>query len=660
MDRKAKCWGFMHFMHIKSCMLIISILLPIFMIPATAFARTNEEANVFQASYKILNQNLYVTEPRSLYDYYGNISHRVIYDDDYPKFVTPQAVEPIAENIQRITRNLAYSDEQFADYVLTLVHQIPYVITGPKYPGETLADNSGDCVALSLLAASIMKAGGLDVVLIHYTGIEPGHMNVGVYLPYTPVYHNALLTPTSYEYNNKTYWTAEATPEADWKIGDQSGSIARAIPVIIPLDDVEKDSPARVSSSLSVPLLPSSITINASHEPSSVEESTRVLTISGSISPTYAGQSVSVYVSRNGSSYDYYRTLTDDFGKYNVTWDFTSQGTYYVTADWSGTLGYAGADSDTLTVFVGPESFTQFQTEDFSYIFGQASAAIYEIRPLQGVDDFLNVPLGGNVSFSCDFIVVQTGHIVPNVQTKNVTIPAREINFFIGRNRQMRTIEVPEKTVTVPVSVPPDLSPLRLPSEFDRTINNQFCFLLQNDDENYSLNVRALNDFDMSTMTQENESNTALMNSTASVKENTWYTMTANITANGITATLYDSYGTLIKSMATPVNAQNSNSMAMLIANNVDNAVIFKDLRVQAQTSTTLISENAKKTTTDDNKSSAKYINFSILLVATLVAAIVHVKKKRQIKAAKISANLTATHRYLLFVRNEPLSYANK
>ena len=74
-------------------------------------------------------------------------------------------------------------------------------------------DNYGDCVGLSILAASIMEAGGLDVVLIHYTGINPQHMNVGVYLPYTPAYHTTLTTPTSFTYDNKTYWTAEATPK---------------------------------------------------------------------------------------------------------------------------------------------------------------------------------------------------------------------------------------------------------------------------------------------------------------------------------------------------------------------------------------------------------------------------------------------------------------
>ena len=210
----------MYFKHQKAVILLIGILLLVFITPTSIVANC-EKTSTFQAQYSVLNQKLYVSVPPSLYDYYGNMSHTVNIASDYANFVTPQAVEPIAESIQNITRNLPYSNEQFADAVLSLVHQIPYVITNPQYPVETLVNNSGDCVPLSTLAASIMEAGGLNVVLIHYTGITPGHMNVGVYLPYTPVYHTAGQAPTDFVYDNKTYWTAECTPAENWKVGDQ-------------------------------------------------------------------------------------------------------------------------------------------------------------------------------------------------------------------------------------------------------------------------------------------------------------------------------------------------------------------------------------------------------------------------------------------------------
>jgi hypothetical protein len=626
----------MHFKYQKAIILLIGILLLCFITPPSIAAKY-EKTNAFQAQYGLLNQKLYVSVPLSLYDYYSNMSHTVNSDSDYANFVTPQAVEPIAESIQNITRNLPYSNEQFADAVLTLVHQIPYAINGVEYPVETLVNNSGDCVALSLLAASIMQAGGLDVVLIHYTGINPSHMNVGVYLPYTPVYHTAGMAPTDFVYNNKTYWTAEATPAEDWKVGDQSASIANAEPVIISLNNTEQSSPGQVSSSLNTPLLPSFITIdlsqeqssaNMSQEQSSIGENPRALTISGSISPTYSGENVSIYVS-SGSSYDYFTTVTDDAGGYMLTWNFTSAGTYYIRASWSGASNYAGADSETLTVFAGPESFVQFNAPNYNYIFGQAAFAAYEVQPLQGVDDFLSIPLGTGVSFSYDFTILQAGQTVSNVQTETITIPGSEQTIRMGRSDQTKTIQIPEETMTIPINVPTGLEPLRLPDDFNQTINNQFCFILQNSSGNYSLNVSALNGYEMSNTIQGNGSNTAFMNASENVKENAWYHVTESMSDSGITANLYNTNGTLIESMVTPYNATASNETIMLITNNVDNAVIFKDLTVKALNSTTQPTVSKEKTT-NGSGSLFLYVSLSILLVATFSVALVYIKKKRQ------------------------------
>lgn len=630
----------MHFKYQKASILLIIVLLLVFITP-TSIAGNYEKTYTFQSQFMLINQKLYVSIPPSLYDYYSNTSHTVNCDGDYARFVTPQAVEPIAESIKNVTRNLPYSDEQFADAVLTLVHQIPYAISGAKYPVETLVDNSGDCVALSLLAASIMKAGGLDVVLIHYTGINPGHINVGVYLPYTPIYHTWLMTPTSFEYNNKTYWTAEATPQINWKVGDQSELVANAKPVIIPLENTEQSSPAQVSSSLDIPLHPSSITLNLSQEPSSNEENTRALTISGSITPPYSGKNVGIYINFNGSSYDYFRTVTDDAGSYMLTWNFTSAGTYYIRTSWSGASNYPGADSETLIVFVGPESFVQFQAPGYNFIFEHASIDYYifrsasttarKLRPLQGVDNFLNIPLGAGVSLSYDFTILQTGHTVSNVSTKTITIPASEQIIRIGRNQRV-TIQIPSKTITVP-DVPSDMKPMTLPDEFNQTINNQFCFILQNNSGNYSLNVRGLNDYDMSNISQSNGSNAAFLNASENIKENTWYKVTESISDNGITANLYNTNGTLVESMVTPYNTTNSNEMVMLMTNNVDSAVVFKDLKVDALNNTTQPPESNIKATNEIGLLFS-YVSLSILLVATF-AAIVYVKKKRQMDDKK-------------------------
>ncbi len=54
-----------------------------------------------------------------------------------------------------------------------------------------------------------------------------------------------------------------------------------------------------------------------SQEQSSIGENPRALTISGSISPAYSGENVSIYVS-SGSSYDYFTTVTDDSWRVHV------------------------------------------------------------------------------------------------------------------------------------------------------------------------------------------------------------------------------------------------------------------------------------------------------------------------------------------------------
>ena len=451
------------------------------------------------------------------------------------------------------------------------------------------------------------------------------------------------MAPTDFVYNNKTYWTAEATPAEGWKVGDQSESLANAKPVIIPLENTRESSPAQVSSSLGVQPLSSAITINLSQssanmsqEQSSLGENTRALTVSGSISPTFSGKSVSIYVS-NGSSYDYLKTITDNTGSYNVTWNFISAGTYHVIASWSGASNYVGADSESLTVFVGPESFVQFETPDYNYIFmeyAQASLAAYEVRPLQGVNNFLSIPLGTAVSFSYDFTVLQAGQTVSNVQTKNITIPGSEQTIIGGRNRQPMTIQIPEETLTVPINVPADMVPLILPEDFNQTINNQFCFVLQNNSGNYSLNVRGLNHKDISNTKLGNGSSTAFMNVTQSIKQNAWYSVTESMSDNGIAAYLYNKNGTLIESMETPYNATNSNEIAMLITNNADSAVILKDLTVKALNNATQPPEGNEKTT-NANDWLFPCITLAILLVATVSVAAVHVKKRRHVKEKK-------------------------
>jgi hypothetical protein len=83
-------------------------------------------------------------------------------------------LKPVADSLSELYTD----DEDFANGALMIVHQIPYEETTPaKYPLETMADDKGDCDLFACIAASIMKAGGLNVVLLHYK--EEEHMNLG-------------------------------------------------------------------------------------------------------------------------------------------------------------------------------------------------------------------------------------------------------------------------------------------------------------------------------------------------------------------------------------------------------------------------------------------------------------------------------------------------
>ena len=573
------------------------------------------------------NPQLYVSIPTSLVNYYGNLTHTIKDNGDYSKLVTPQAVAPIADCILKVTDSLPNPDEQFADAVLAFVHQIPYNVTDPQYPVETLAENIGDCVGLSLLTASIMEAGGLNVVLILYTDINPQHMNVGVYLPNTPVYHTSLMTPTGFTYNNKTYWTCETTPEGNWKVGDQSTVLSSAKANIIPLTSaLQSLPPAQVSASLSTDLVPSTITLSIGKQSASTDvNGERALNVSGTITPAIPGQEVTVYVSSNikdNPELNFLTAKTNNDGEYSLTWIFTDSGTYYVTASWSGASNYEGADSQTIPIFVGPQSYLQFDAIQYNYIFGQPGLAEFATWPMQGANDFLVVPLGTNVSLSYTFIVLQAGQTISNVPTKNVTLPATTERILLS-NGKTATIELPERSQTVPADVPIGLAPLMLPDDFNQTLQNQFSFVLQNNAGNYSLNVKGLSQEDLSNM----QAYAAVTNATSSIKENTWYQVTANIYGNTVTSSLSYGNGTVI---TTSSNLNSGNQTVLLITNNEDTAIALKDLTIQPQNPSPPQPQSTHKPGGNlANPNLALYVAAAVL-AASAVAAILHVRARRR------------------------------
>jgi hypothetical protein len=590
-----------------------------------SFAGNHEDTYTFdvQYGYYRFSHRLYTSVPPSLYDCYRAKTHSLGYDGDYSKFVTPSAFESIVDNIRNATRGFPCSDEQFADAVLMLVHQVPYVVGNIKYPVETLVDNSGDCDVLSLLTASIMKAGGLDVVLLYYKEVTPSHINVGICLPYTPAYHTWWMTPTGYEYNNKTYWIAECTHATDWKVGDCPPLLANAKPTIISLENCEKSSPARVSSSLDYPLIPSAVSITLSPANSGPEESGRTFTISGSISPASSGKSVVMYVSQNGSSGSTLSTVTDDLGNYSLTWNFTSTGTYYIRTSLSGFSDYAGSDSEALTVFVGfQQPLVESKVPEYYAGAGldYASSGAYALQGYgnsvnQSGKEFLKSNLTGTgVLLSGEFIILKGGQTVTISKSELTTVTTGQQTVRMSGNRYV-TLPRVQQVVTA--------------TESNQTISNQFGFILQHNGEgNYTASVKTLNDFDVSQITKRLDgNNTALMNATMDTKENTWYKVVARISEDGITAELYDENGTLLKNMAAKGDAVSSSESGILMTNAT--VVAFKNLKAEALDQLT--------TPVDGNHLPGNGLellapyNGLVILLAVAVAAVAYVKERKRV-----------------------------
>jgi hypothetical protein len=590
----------------KTGILLISILVIVLVMP-DSFAGNYDRTYNSQIQFGLNNHKLYVSVPSSLYEYYQGKTIKLAADSEYGEVVTPNAVKPIAESLRNVTGNNLRSDEEFANAVLALVHQIPYDIDEVKYPIETIVENLGKCDTLSLLAASIMKAGGLDVVLLYFKDVH--HINVGVNLPYEPLATWWWQSPKSYEFDDKKYWIAECTPAMGWKVGDVPPLLVDETPTIISLYNSEQSSPARVSSKFGSSLNSSSISINLSSDNSDSSYQQRTFTISGSISPAYTNETVAVYFSQDGISYDAGRTETDNWGNYSFEWNLTSTGTYYVRTSWSGNSECAGADSEILTIFLGfPKSLIQVEGPNYYYTYGRAAVAYHELRVRQGIEDFLDIQLSGTgVLLTGEFIIMKSGQVI--------TIPKN------GK---------PTANVDK-IIIPKGLQPLRLPDDIEETTNNQFGFILQNSGgNNYSLNVKGLDNIEMAKINPPGGKGITFMNTSERIKENTWYKVAATVSDNKTTAEIHDTNGTLLERITTSDPAVDTNELVVLIANNTDKAIAFKNLNIETLNKTVQLPESNEKATSNN-----ELLTLSVtltLISATIFSVIVYLKKKKDMQ----------------------------
>jgi len=306
----------------------------------------------YSQSYQLLDQpsgsnyyRLNVVVPQSLYEYYREKSHNLNSNNDYAKFVTPYALKPVADSLWEIYTD----DEDFANGALMIVHQIPYQETLPvKYPIETIVENKGDCDLFSYIAVSILKAGGLDAVLLYYE--SEAHMNVGVHLSHPP--HDARGQAYYITYNEIQYYVVECTGgnwKNGWRVGECPDDLKRASVQVITLENCEQWAPGQVSASYKT-LVSSSISLITS---STYVIQGSAITLSGQLSPALQNKTVTIYVKINNSPWTILDIVTTDSnGRFTHVCDAETAGAYCIRASWSGNSDYAGADSSAQNIIV--------------------------------------------------------------------------------------------------------------------------------------------------------------------------------------------------------------------------------------------------------------------------------------------------------------------
>jgi hypothetical protein len=311
-------------------------------------------AQGYDSSYQLLDQQgenpaytLNVHVPEALLLHYGAMSHQLNTLTDFPRFVTPDAVKPIADCLRQIYPN----DEDFVNGALQIVHQMTYVETQQgKYPAETLADNRGDCDILSYVAASIIKAGNLSVVLLDYEVQK--HMNIAVHLATPP--QKARVDVYKITHDNVDYYIAETTGgnwTRGWRVGECPDNMKAAEATVLTLENDEEIAPGQVSASFRK--LADSVLSLQVWPPIAIEQTT--VALRGSLTPSIPDENVTIYLGVNGFPWTTLSTVqTDANGSFVYAWKAETAGMYAVRASWTGTNTFAGSTTETLTATVIP------------------------------------------------------------------------------------------------------------------------------------------------------------------------------------------------------------------------------------------------------------------------------------------------------------------
>jgi hypothetical protein len=315
-----------------------------------ALSRAQEQTR----SYQLLNNpegnvtyQLNVVIPENLQEYYEEKNHRISSSSQFSSFVTPYVLQPIADRLWEIYDN----QEDFTNGALMIAHQITYVETTPeKYPVETIAFGQGDCDLFSFVTASILSAGGLDVVLLYYE--EQSHMNIGVHLSSDP---EDCRDSVYYVTNDGVqYYVAECTGgnwREGWRVGECPPDLKQVSAEEVTLEDAEQMAPGQVSASFTS-MDPSALTLEVSPI-ISLQNSAVIL--AGQLDPEMSNENVTFYAKINGASWAVIGTaITHVDGHFEYVWTADVAGSHAIRAGWSGNEFYTGAMSTAKNATVLP------------------------------------------------------------------------------------------------------------------------------------------------------------------------------------------------------------------------------------------------------------------------------------------------------------------
>ena len=182
----------------------------------------------FEWNFNALNHQISYTFDPGRYSYYKNKPHNVKEYNDYMNFITieEEAIVDIAYMLKDISEQNKFDEVNEINFIMSFVQALKYtednVSAGvgeyPKFPIETLVDQSGDCEDSAALLISILEVLNYEaaLILIPEAWDGYGHAAAGVNLTGAEGIHYILNEGSEDEIY---YYYAETTAPG-WKVGE--------------------------------------------------------------------------------------------------------------------------------------------------------------------------------------------------------------------------------------------------------------------------------------------------------------------------------------------------------------------------------------------------------------------------------------------------------